>query len=253
MVRGHHDRQRGHDRIKQRQPAPARPERGDHGDGDEDGPANMHRRHGGELISLESAGGRVHRLAVTGRRVYHPDRRQHAGRGNRNQLDQQAQAGECDQSDPELGVPISVPDEQPDQARDQDREMQDVIVEVEYLHHQRMRQDQPLQGGLAREVKRALGVPEPACPASRPVRPHQRVRPGELPQGEQPEHHGCLPHETASGTQAPCCRCSPQVVGPQLVIGRPASLGHDPAAAQERSSRDGEACRACPGLLPGQV
>ncbi len=146
-----------------------------------------------------------------------------------------------------------MPDEQPDQAGDHDREVQDVIVKIEYLHDRRIRQDKPLQGGLAREVQHTLGVPEPACPVNRPIRPHQRERTGELPQGEQPDDQGCLPDEGASGTQPPCGHCPPLVRAVRLVIARPASPGYDPAPVQQCRRRECEARRACRGLLPGRV
>jgi hypothetical protein len=133
------------------------------------------------LVGFEPARRRVDRLSVRGGCVEHPDARQHPGRRDRNELDQQAQAGEGDQRGPELAVPLPVPGEQPDHAADKHGKVQDVVVEVERLHKQWMRQDQPLQTGLAGQVQHALRLPQPGRPAERAVRSQHGKRAGELP------------------------------------------------------------------------
>ena len=52
--------------------------------------------------------------------------------------------------------------------------MQRVVVEVEELDEQRMRQEEPLDRRLAWQVDRPLEPPDPPRPAERAARSHHR-------------------------------------------------------------------------------
>jgi len=160
--------------------------------------------------------------------IHQPGARQHPRRRDRNQLDEQAGAGEGGQRGAPADIVGPVPDEQPDQAGNQDREVQGVVVQIESLHDQRMRQERLLQAGLARQVQHALEMPDPAPARQRAVRPHDRKGPGELPEREQPEHQRGLLGEHRDGGQP---RPS-----------RPAQPGRDDdqAAGRDRSLRPGQ-------------
>ncbi len=186
MIRRDDHGQRGQARIKHCQPAPARSERADDGDGDEDRPADMHGRHGGQLVRVKAADGRVDRLVVNHGGVDQAGTRQHPGRRYRQQLHQEAQSGERHQGGAPSAVVAAMPDEQPYEARDQNREVQGVVVEIEELDEQRVRQEDMLERGLARQpegplelqIQRdRLSAPSGPISANEPASCHSAKRP----------------------------------------------------------------------------
>jgi len=185
MIGGDDDGERGHDRVRHGEPAPPAPERGDDRGRHEDGPADVHGRHRGQLVRVQAGRVGVNRLVVHDGRVDHPGAREHAGRRDRHQLDEQADTGEGHQRRAPAAVVGPVPDEQPDHAGDQNREVQDVVIQVEELDQQGMRQEQPLQPGLARHADGPLELPDPACPADRSIRSKDGESAGILPERVQ--------------------------------------------------------------------
>ena len=233
MIRRRHDYQRGDRRVEHRQPPPPAPGRGDHRDGDDQRPADVHRGHRGELVRVDPERA-VHRLPVHRGGVDKPGAGEHPRRRDRDELDEQGHPGEQHHGGPDLPVVPAMPGEQPDQAADQHREVQHRVVQVERLDDQRVRQDEPLHGGLAGQVQDPLRVPQPAAPGQAAGRRQNRERPRVLPEREQPEQQRRL-------TAEPPGRDQPGAVRPV----RPAGLdtGHGRRAEAHRDDR---------GWLPAQ-
>jgi hypothetical protein len=162
----------------------------------------MNGRHRRELVGVEPGHVRVHRLVVKDGRVDHAGLRQHPRRRDRDELDQQAEAGERDERRAPPAVAIPVPDKQPDQARNQDGKVQRVVVEVEELDQQRMREEHSLERGLARQPDHALEVPDPPGSGKRAARPHDGERASEIPQGEQAQQQSGLLRDHGGSSQA---------------------------------------------------
>lgn len=182
MIGGDDDGECGHDRVRHGEPAPPGPERRDDRGRHEDGPADVDRRHRGQLVRVQAGRVGVDRLVVRDGRVDHPGAREHAGRRHRHQLDEQADTGEGHQRRPPPAVVGPVPDEQPDHAGDQNREVQDVVIQVEELDQQGMRQERPLQPSLARHADGPLELPDPACPADSSIWSKDGESAGKLPE-----------------------------------------------------------------------
>jgi hypothetical protein len=193
VIRGYHHGQRRHQRIGQREPPPSAPGNTDHGDCDNNRPPHVHRWHRRVLVRLQRAvAPGVDRLSVPVRGVHQPGAGQQPRRCHRDQLHEQTGRGENDQDGPDPRIVRPMPPVDPDQAADQHREMQHVVVQVEQLHQQRMRQERPLRRRLARQVQHPLQMPEPASPRRPASRTHDGERPRELPQRIQPEQHARL-------------------------------------------------------------
>ncbi len=121
----------------------------------------MHRWHGRELVGDAATYGPVDRLVVELRGIHKSERREHARRRHRNQLDDQADPREERDRVPHGPVAIAVTDEEPDQEDDERWHVHDGVVAVEELHDQRMGQNRLLERELAREVQISLRVPDP--------------------------------------------------------------------------------------------
>ena len=183
MVGGDHHSGRGHDRVSHGDPPPPAPERADDRDRHEDGPADVHRRHRRQLVRVKAGHRAVDRLLVEDGRVDHSGARQHAGWCHRYQLNDQAQTRKDHERRAPPAVVSPVPDEQPDHACDQHREMQGVVVQVEELDEQRMRQEHALEPRLARHADVALELPDPPRPADGAIGTEGGQRAGVLPEG----------------------------------------------------------------------
>jgi hypothetical protein len=193
VISGHHHGQCRHHGIAQCEPPPLAPRDTDHGDCDDNRPSHVHRRHRRVLVRFQRAvAPGVDRLPVPERGVDQPGTGQQSRRGHRDQLNEQACRGEHHQDGPDPRIVPAVPPVHPDQAADQHREMQHVVVQVERLHQQRMRQERPLHRRLARQVQHPLQVPEPPSPGRPASRAHDAERPRELPQRVQSEQHARL-------------------------------------------------------------
>src|SRR3954471_21104468 len=115
VIAGRDDDVTGEDGMEQRQPPPRTGADEYDGQPDDDGPADMHRRHGRQLVGRPASEGGVHRLVVHEPGIDEPGAGKQPGRRHRQQLHEQAAQGEHGDGVPHAGVGITVAHEQPHQ------------------------------------------------------------------------------------------------------------------------------------------
>ncbi len=203
MVAGHDDDDHRHDRVGQRDPAPAAGRGDDDRDADDRRPRDVYRRHRRELRGSRLAERGIHRLSEPGRRVDDAQRGDEPRRRDRDELDRQAPQ-RCERDDVADGrVVVAVAEPEPHQEDPHRRDVHRRVEDVAAPAPGSSCGETGSAGPLVREVQRAFEIPDVLAGRDRVVDLQDRDRADDAPQRVEHEHdreldrEGCEPFERA--------------------------------------------------------
>ena len=152
------DRQEGDRRVGEDEQPPTGPADGDHAGGHEDGPPEVQRRHGRELVGHRPRRvGGIDPRPVDLERVDEALAGEHPRRSQRHEhVDDQRGQRDAEERGADAAVRGAVPGERPDQHGDRGREVDHHVVAVQHGDDQLAVQHDALDGPLREDVQPAL-------------------------------------------------------------------------------------------------